>query len=389
MPAKRRAHMIIELEKGFPETVAKIAQLAAKSGNSLETIHGGEIYDTLHCLGDTRQLATHIDYIANLPGVERVWRISSSYKNIARVVSDENRQKVNRARRAVNVAGPDGKVRSFGAGKHIFVVGPDSVQTREQTMIQARRVAEIGDRLGIRDRLIFRAGAYKPRTRPTDFRGLGLEGISILEEVRETTGLPYVTEIMDHTLAETLAPRVDMFQIGTRNAQDFKLLEAVGRMGKPVILKRGFGNDATEWFNAAEYIAIQGNLDIILCERGVKTMFCKDGYNRYTPDYNVIRYAQEKTILPVVFDPSHAAGDDRLVGENFLASLAYRADGTLTEVIHSEDFRGEQQCDARQALHLDLFEKLVEATLRYEEQIAPLQAQVENYFELRKAGGKS
>lgn len=380
--------MIIELEKGFPETVAKIGQLAAKSGNSLETIHGGEIYDTLHCLGDTRQLATHIDYIANLPGVERVWRISSSYKNISKVVSDENRQKVNRARRPVNVSGPDGKVRSFGAGKHIFVVGPDSVQTREQTMIQARRVAEIGDRLGIRDRLIFRAGAYKPRTRPTDFRGLGLEGISILEEVRETTGLPYVTEIMDHTLAETLAPRVDMFQIGTRNAQDFKLLEAVGRMGKPVILKRGFGNDATEWFNAAEYIAIQGNLDIVLCERGVKTMFCKDGYNRYTPDFNVIRYAQEKTILPVVFDPSHAAGDDRLVGENFLASLAYRADGTLTEVIHDEDFRGEQQCDARQALHLDLFEKLVEATLRYEEHIAPLHQQVENYFEVRRSGGK-
>ncbi|MFN8612266.1 MAG: 3-deoxy-D-arabino-heptulosonate 7-phosphate synthase [Vulcanimicrobiota bacterium] len=378
--------MIIELEKGFPETVARIQKLAAQSGNSLETIHGGEIYDTLHCLGDTRQLATHIDYIANLPGVERVWRISSSYKNIARVVSDENRQKVNRARRAVEVRGQDGKVRKFGAGRHLFVVGPDSVQTREQTTIQARRIADIGDRLGVRDRIIFRAGAYKPRTRPTDFRGLGLEAIDILDEVRETTGLPYVTEIMDHTLAEVLAPRVDMFQIGTRNAQDFKLLEAVGRHGKPVILKRGFGNDATEWFNAAEYIAIQGNLDIVLCERGVKTMFCKDGYNRYTPDFNVIRYAQEKTILPVVFDPSHAAGDDRLVSENFLASLAYRADGTLTEVIHSEDFRSEQQCDARQALHLDLFEKLVEATLQWEERIAPLQAHVEGYFESRKAG---
>ena len=385
-PGSKRRPMIIELEKGFPETVARIAQLAGKSGNSLETIHGGEIYDTLHCLGDTRQLATHIDFIANLPGVERVWRISSSYKNISKVVSDENRQKVNRARRPVQVSGLDGKVRSFGAGRHIFVVGPDSVQTREQTVIQAQRLAEMADRLGVRDRFIFRAGAYKPRTRPTDFRGLGLEAIDILDEVRETTGLPYVTEIMDHTLAETLAPRVDMFQIGTRNAQDFKLLEAVGRMGKPVVLKRGFGNDATEWFNAAEYIAIQGNLDIVLCERGVKTMFCKDGYNRYTPDFNVIRYAQEKTILPVVFDPSHAAGDDRLVAENFLASLAYRADGTLTEVIHSEDFRGEQQCDARQALHLDLFEKLVEATLRYEERIQPLQTEIEGYFEARRSG---
>ena len=261
--------MIIELEKGFPETVARIQQLASKCGNALESVHVGESYDTLHCLGDTRQLASHIDFIANLPGVERVWRISSSYKNIATVVSDENRQKKNRARRKVEVKGQDGLVRTFGAGKHIFVVGPDSVQTREQTAIQAKRIAEIGDRLGVRDRIIFRAGAYKPRTRPTDFRGLGLEAIEILDEVRETTGLPYVTEIMDHTLAEVLAPRVDMFQIGTRNAQDFKLLEAVGRHGKPVVLKRGFGNDATEWFNAAEYIAIQGNLDIILCERGV------------------------------------------------------------------------------------------------------------------------
>ena len=199
--------MIIELEKGFPETVARIQQLASKSGNSLETIHGGEIYDTLHCLGDTRQLATHIDFIANLPGVERVWRISSSYKNIARVVSDENKQKKNRSRRKVEVKGMDGKVRTFGGGKHVFVVGPDSVQTREQTTIQAKRIAEIGDRLGVRDRIIFRAGAYKPRTRPTDFRGLGLEAIDILDEVRETTGLPYVTEIMDHTLAEVLRAR--------------------------------------------------------------------------------------------------------------------------------------------------------------------------------------
>lgn len=378
--------MIIEMEKGFPETVARIEEMARQCGNQLETIRGSEIYDTLHCLGDTRQLATHMEYIANLPGVERVWRISSGYKNIAKIVSDENKKKVVRPGRIVEVPGPDGKIRRFGAGKHIFVAGPDSVQTREQTVEQARRLAQIADRYGIRDRMIFRAGAFKPRTRPTDFRGLGLDGVTILEEVRQETGLPFVTEIMDHTLAETLAGRVDMFQIGTRNAQDFKLLEAVGRLGRPVILKRGFGNDAAEWFNAAEYIAIGGNLDIILCERGVKTMFSKEGYNRYTPDFNVIRHAREKTILPVVFDPSHAAGDDRLVSENFLGSLAYGADGTLTEVIHSEEFRSVQQCDARQALHLDLFEKLVEATLAFEERISPLMGQIEEYFEKRKAG---
>lgn len=374
------------MEKGFPQTVEAIRQLAARHQNELETIEGGEIYDTLHCLGDTRALASHLDYIANLPGVERVWRISSSYKNIARVVSDEQKQKVHRPGRVVEVAGPDGFRRKLGAGRHIFLVGPDSVQTREQTLTQARRIAQIADRFQIRDRVILRAGAYKPRTRPTDFRGLGLEGIGILEEIRETTGLPYVTEIMDHTLAEELAPRVDMFQIGTRNAQDFKLLEVVGKMGKPVILKRGFGNDANEWFNAAEYIAIQGNLDIVLCERGVKTMFCKDGYNRYTPDYNVVRYAREKTILPIIFDPSHAAGDDRLVAENLLASLAYQVDGSVTEIIHSEDFRSQQLCDARQALHLDLFEKVVEATLQFEEKVQPILREIDGYFDLRRTG---
>jgi len=375
--------MIIEIEKGHPSSVETIQKLAGRYQNTLELIEGSEIYDTLHAIGDTRSLANHLDYIANLPGVERVWRISSGYKNIARVVSDGQRKAVHRARRIVEVKGPDGHTRAFGHGKHLFVAGPDSVQTEEQTFAQARRLAALGDRLGIRDRLVFRAGAYKPRTRPTDFRGLGMEGVAILDRVREETGIPYVTEVMDHTLVEELAQHVDMFQIGTRNAQDFKLLEAVGRTGKPVILKRGFGNDASEWFNAAEYIAITGDLDIVLCERGVKTMFCKDGYNRFTPDFNVIRHAKEKTILPVTFDPSHAAGDDRLVVENLVASLAYGADATLTEIIHDEAFRAEQQCDARQALHVDLFEQAVEAVLAFEEQVKPRLDKIEAAFEER------
>ncbi|GMU51383.1 MAG: hypothetical protein AMXMBFR33_05290 [Candidatus Xenobia bacterium] len=376
--------MIIEMEKGHPTTVEAIRKVAARHGNTLEVIEGSEVYDTLHVIGDVRSLAAQADYLANLAGVERVWRISSSYKNIARVVGDGKRQAVHRQRRVVEVSGPDGLVRRIGGGKHVFLAGPDSVQTEEQTLTQARMLADMADRLKIRDRLIFRAGAFKPRTRPTDFRGLGLEGIAILDRVRQETGIPYITEVMDHTLVEQLAGHVDMFQIGTRNAQDFALLEKVGNSGKPVMLKRGFGNDAEEWFNAAEYIANQGNLDIVLCERGVKTMFAKNGYNRFTPDFNVLRHAKEKTILPVAFDPSHAAGDDRLVAENLLASLAFLPDASITEVLHAESFRVEQMCDARQALLIELYEKAVEAVLAFEAGVAPLLQQVEDHFELRR-----
>jgi 3-deoxy-7-phosphoheptulonate synthase len=262
------------------------------------------------------------------------------------------------------------------------------VQTEEQTFTQARLLAKMADRLGIRDRLILRAGAFKPRTRPTDFRGLGLDGIAILDRVRQETGLPYITEVMDHTLVEELAGHVDLFQIGTRNAQDFALLEKIGNSGKPVMLKRGFGNDAEEWFNAAEYIANQGNLDIVLCERGVKTMFAKNGYNRFTPDYNVLRHAKEKTILPVAFDPSHAAGDDQLVAEMLLASLAFLPDASITEVIHDEEWRSEQMCDARQALLIPLYEKAVEAVLAFEEKVTPLLSQIEEHFEVRSGATK-
>ncbi len=372
--------MIIEIEKGHDATVLQIRRLADRHGNGVELIQGGEISDTMHVIGDTREVAGHLEFIATLPGVVRAWRISTDYKNIARVVSDGRKRALHRERRVVEVAGHDGTIRRFGGGRHIFVAGPDSVQTEAQTLANARALAAAADRLGIRDRVMLRAGAFKPRTRPTDFRGLGMEAIAILGRVREETGLPYVTEVMDHNLVDELAGQVDMFQIGTRNAQDFALLEAVGASGKPLILKRGFGNDAEEWYNAAEYVANQGNLDIVLCERGVKTMFAGRGYNRFTPDFNVIRDAHEKTILPILFDPSHAAGDDRLVVENLLASVAYRADGTITETIHDEAFRIEQMCDARQALLADLMEKAMVAVLAMEQSVLPHLEAVDRHF---------
>jgi 3-deoxy-7-phosphoheptulonate synthase len=375
--------VIIEIEGGQKDTLQKIQDLAKKYENTIEQIKGSGPVDTLHVIGDPKGLAQHTEYLETLKGVGRVWRISSSYKNIARRVSSGDQRSVNRDSRIVEIPGPDGRVRKFGGDEVLFIIGPDSVQNEEQVFEAGRKIAELADKLNIRERVMLRAGAFKPRTRPTDFRGLGMDGIKLLDRVREETGIPYVSEVMDHSLVEELAEHLDCFQIGTRNAQDFKLLETVGDTGKPVILKRGFGNDAVEWFNAAEYVANRQNLNIMLCERGVKTMFCGTGYNRFTPDLNVITYARNETVLPVIWDPSHAAGDDRFVVPNMLAALPYRPAALLVETIHRESFRSEQLCDAKQALAMSPLEYGLRAVLDFEEKILPSLLKAQEYFSNR------
>lgn len=381
--------MIIELEKDCEKTFEILQELTARYGNEIERICGRGPVDTLHIIGDPRELARHTEYMTTLNGVGRVWRISSSYKNIARRVTSADERKVIRESRVVEISGPDGKTRNFGGEKCLFIIGPDSVQTEEQILEAGRKIAEMADRLDIRDRVMLRAGAFKPRTRPTDFRGLGMDGIRLLDRVRKETGLPYVSEVMDHTYVDQLKDHVDCFQIGTRNAQDFKLLETIGDTGLPVILKRGFGNDAVEWFNAAEYIANRGNLNIMLCERGVKTMYAGAGYNRFTPDLNVITYARDQTVLPVIYDPSHAAGDDRFVVANMLAAMAYRPAALLVETIHEESFRKDQLCDAKQALAMPPMEAAIKAVMEFENSIAPYLNQVHSYFIDRGAAVKA
>ncbi|NBU96630.1 MAG: 3-deoxy-D-arabino-heptulosonate 7-phosphate synthase [Spirochaetia bacterium] len=371
---------IVELEKGFQETEEIIKKLADENGNNVEIIRGGGISDTIHFIGDTRKVSEKEGYVKELPGILKIWDVSIPYKNIARIGAGKNGEVVHRANRVVEVKGLDGLVRKIGNGKHIFIVGPDSPQTLEQTLTIAKQAKSIGEKFGILDRIILRGGAFKPRTRPTDWRGLGWDGIKILDEVKQETGIPYVTEVMDHTMAEEVAKHADMIQIGTRNAQDFELLEAVGKTMKPVILKRGFGNESEEWFSAAEYIANQGNLDIVLCERGVKTLFIKEGYCRNTPDFNVITHAKKKTILPCIFDPSHVAGDDKIVMQNLLGCLPFKADGSITETLHVEAFRKEQKCDAAQALVMSIYEKAVQAILEYENSVQPFVNEMDNYF---------
>ena len=364
--------MIIEVEQGRRATVDQIRDLAARFGNRVESMGGEGVFALLHVIGDTRQFAERSGYVKSLPGVRRAWRVSADYKNIARTVTDADGNAIRRPRREVAVTGLDGKVRRFGGGApHLFVAGPDSAQTLEQTVTVAKMLKAVGEKLGILDRIMLRGGAFKPRSSPTSWRGLGMKGIAMLDAAREETGLPYVTEVMDLNLVDEVAAHADMLQIGTRNAQNFDLLEVVGRSQKPVILKRGFGNEAKEWFYAAEYIANQGHLEIVLCERGMKTLFTKGGYCRNQPDLNVVDYAKRQTILPIIFDPSHVAGDHSIVAQNLLAACAHGVDGTITETLHDEAFRVEQLCDAEQALVMDRYTRAVEAVLAFEEHVAP------------------
>jgi len=363
--------MIIELERGRQTTLDQIRDLAIRFGNRIELSEGAGVFDTILVIGDAREFTARLDFIRGLPGVTAAWQVASGYNNIARTVRSKDGKAVHRERRIVEVKGLDGKPRRFGGGKHIFICGPDSPQTLDQTLATARMAREVGEKFGVLDRVMLRGGAYKPRTRPTDWRGLGMKGIAMLDAAREDTGLPYVTEVMDHNLVEQIGQHADMLQIGTRNAQNFDLLEAVGRFGKPAILKRGFGNEVEEWFYSAEYIANQGNLDIVLCERGMKTLFTKGGYCRNQPDLNACTHARKHTILPIIFDPSHVSGDHRIVAENLMAACGHLVDGTITETVHSEQFRQDQLCDASQAVVMDAYARLVEAVLEFETHVQP------------------
>jgi 3-deoxy-7-phosphoheptulonate synthase len=196
---------------------------------------------------------------------------------------------------------------------------------------------------------MLRGGAFKPRMSPYSFQGLGREGLEILAEARERTGLPVVTEVMDPRLVELVGKYADMIQIGSRSMHSSPILIEVGKLGKPVLLKRGWSATLREWLYAAEYIACQGNLDIVMCERGIRT-FSQGEYNRNTIDLNVVPALRTKTFLPIIVDPSHATGRADLVPPVAKAALAVGADGLIIEALGEEMDREEIRCDARQGI---------------------------------------
>src|SRR5699024_434439 len=316
------AHMVIVMAPDA--TTANIDALV-----ELVSSAGGEAYVTrgvsrtiIGLVGDVERFQ-HLGLAAK-PGVGDVLRISAPYK----LVSRENHDR----RSVVSVRGvPIG-------GDHVTVIaGPCAVETPEQTLKAAKMARAAGASL-------LRGGAYKPRTSPYAFQGLGEEGLKILSDVRDETGLPLVTEVVDAADVEVVASYADMLQIGTRNMQNFALLQAAGDAGKPVLLKRGMNATIEEWLMAAEYVAQRGNLDIVLCERGIRTF---EKATRNTLDISAVPVAQKLSHLPVIVDPSHSGGKRDLVLPLSRAAVAIGADGVIVDVHpHPET----ALCDGPQAL---------------------------------------
>jgi 3-deoxy-7-phosphoheptulonate synthase len=230
----------------------------------------------------------------------------------------------------------------IGGGTFTVMAGPCSVESLEQLLATAEHVKREGAR-------VLRGGAYKPRTSPYSFQGLGPEGLRLLKEVSDKTGLPVVTEVMDVRQIEPVSEYADILQIGARNMQNFNLLSEVGKAGKPVLMKRGFSNTIEEFLMAAEYIAREGNDQIILCERGIRTF---ETATRNTLDISAVPVLKRLTHLPVVVDPSHAAGRSDIVPELSLAALAAGADGIIVEV-HPDPQNA--LCDGPQSLDFEQF----------------------------------
>ena len=270
-----------------------------------------------------------------MSGVQEVIRVSKPYKLVSRDVKEENT--------VIRFPGTDA---SFGSRDLAVVAGPCSVESREQAFTIAERVARAGARF-------FRGGAYKPRTSPYTFQGLGEEGLKIMAEIRDRFGLLIITEAVDSESLELVAEYADVIQIGARNMQNFSLLKKAGRLRKPVLLKRGLSATLEEFLMAAEYILSEGNYEVILCERGVRTFA---DHTRNTLDLSIVPAVQRLSHLPIVVDPSHGTGKRDKVLPMSRAAVATGADGLLIEVHHDPD---RALSDGAQSIFPDQFDELM------------------------------
>lgn len=285
----------------------------------------------LGLVGDTT--AVDMDKISINPHVERVMRVQEPYKKANRKFHPEDT--------VVTVGNT-----KIGGGNFSVIAGPCSVESEEQICAVAADVKASGAAL-------LRGGAFKPRTSPYSFQGMGTEGLDLLMEAREKTGLPIVTEIMDPRMADLFEREVDVVQVGARNMQNFELLKEVGKMSKPILLKRGLSNTYEEWIMSAEYIMASGNENVILCERGVRTF---ENYTRNTLDVSAIPAIKRMSHLPIIVDPSHAAGMYWMVEPLALAAVAAGADGLIIEV-HNDPAHA--KCDGQQSLTPEKFDHLM------------------------------
>jgi 3-deoxy-7-phosphoheptulonate synthase len=269
----------------------------------------GELTTAIGAVGDPEGVAEL--GLEGMPGVDRVVPISRPYK----LASSEL------AHNEPTILTIDG--RTVGGGETFcLIAGPCTVESREQTLAVAAAVAQAGASM-------LRGGAFKPRTSPFAFKGLGVDGLEILAEARAQTGLPIVTELLDAQHAEAVGGVADVIQIGARNMQNYALLEVAGKLGKPVLIKRGLSSTVEELLMAADYVLKEGNEAVMLCERGIRTF---ENATRFTLDLSAVPWLKLHTHLPVIVDPSHASGDRRLVAPLSRAAAAAGADGLLVEV---------------------------------------------------------
>jgi 3-deoxy-7-phosphoheptulonate synthase len=275
--------------------------------------------------------------LESMPGVVECIPVSKPYKLVSRDVKQENS--------VVRVPTPSGDV-TFGGPAVAIVGGPCAIETREQSFTIAERIRAAGVRL-------FRGGAYKPRTSPYSFQGLGEEGLKILAAVRERFGMGVVTEAVDNESLDLVEKYADVIQIGARNMQNFSLLKRAGKARKPVLLKRGMSATLDEFLMAAEYVMSEGNYNVILCERGVRTF---SDHTRNTLDLSVIPAVQRLSHLPIVVDPSHGTGRRNKVLPLSRAAVAVGADGILVEVHHDP---AHALSDGPQSILPDEFDRLV------------------------------
>ena len=228
----------------------------------------------------------------------------------------------------------------------VVIAGPCSVESEAQILDAARAVKAAGANM-------LRGGAFKPRTSPYAFQGLGIQGLKMLEKAKKETGLPIVTEVVDPRDVSWVTEFADVLQIGTRNMQNYSLLKEVGKSGRPVLLKRGMYSTLEEWLNCAEYILSEGNPDVILCERGIRTF---ETYTRNTLDLSAVPAIKELSHLPIIIDPTHSTGRISLIASMSMAAVAAGADGMIVEVHPKPE---EALCDANQALTPDIFSNIM------------------------------
>lgn len=326
--------MIVVMRKdATPEQIEKVKSCIRDLGYKDHQI-SGVLRTVIGAVGDERGKPQDLETISILEGVESVLPIVQPYKLASRELQPDNT--------IVDVGGV-----KIGGNKLCIMAGPCSVENEEQIMITAKAVKDSGAS-------ILRGGAFKPRTSPYSFQGLGEEGLKLLAQAREETGLPIVTEVLDVHDLDVILKYSDMLQIGARNSLNYALLKYVGRSQKPVFLKRGMSTTINEFLMAAEYILAEGNPNVVLCERGIRTF---ETATRNTFDLNAIPVLKEKTHLPIIADPSHGTGYWQYVTPMALAAIAAGADGLMIEVHYKPETAAS---DGGQSLKPKKFVELME-----------------------------